>query len=126
KKSMESNLSYHEYDSILIVAQLKDSEQLVGGFNPTSFKECNPYKDTQNSFVFYYTNKDDSKTARVSYVEQKEYAIYYNEEEPGFGRGPDLLCKNSGVWTSNPESYPSIGIPKRFEIQSYEIFTVYV
>ncbi|CAI2162373.1 6681_t:CDS:2 [Funneliformis geosporum] len=66
KKSMESNLSYREYDSILIVAQIKNSEQL---------------------------NKYVSKTAEVSYVSQKEYAIFYNEEEPGFGRGPDLVQK---------------------------------
>ncbi|CAG8469518.1 13428_t:CDS:2 [Funneliformis mosseae] len=78
---MESSLSYLEYDSILIVAQHKDSEQLM----------------TQRLRELVTTNKKNTS-----------------------------IVQNSGVWTSNPESYPSIGIPKRFEIQSYEIFTVYV
>ncbi|CAB4397394.1 unnamed protein product [Rhizophagus irregularis] len=109
----------------LIVARIKDSDKLVGGYNPNGFSRQKSNKFARDSFLFYFGDKDEVKSGRCGYVSQPENAIYYNERlEPAFGNGPDLLCKNDGNWTSKPTSYPSIGIPSNFEILHYEAFQV--
>ncbi|RIA97538.1 hypothetical protein C1645_813953 [Glomus cerebriforme] len=109
----------------LIVAKIKNSDKVIGGYNPIGFNSQNSYRSTRNSFIFFFKDKDDIKTGKCGYVSRPEKAIYCNEDlEPAFGMGPDLLCKENGTWTSNPSSYPSIGIPRSFEISHYEVFHI--
>ncbi|CAI2165690.1 11063_t:CDS:1 [Funneliformis geosporum] len=121
--------------TILIVAKVKDSDQLVGGFIPIRLRKpkdsvvgnrkSNSFSSTKESFIFFFTNCNDVKTGKFAYVTETKYAINYNDKcEIGFGRGHDLECKSDGNWTSTPTSYPSIGIPAVFKISQFEIFEV--
>jgi len=109
----------------LIVGRTKNSDQLIGGYNPIGFNRRNLYRFSRNSFIFIFKDDDDFKSGKCGYVSQPESAVYCNESfELAFGKGPDLLCKNDGTWTSNPFSYPSIGIPRSSEILHYEVFRI--
>ncbi|GBC02016.1 hypothetical protein RclHR1_04410009 [Rhizophagus clarus] len=116
---------FNKVKATLIVARIKNSNRLVGGYNPNGFNEQNSSRFTRDSFLFTFKDKNEVKSGRCGYVNQPESAVYYNEKlEPVFGIGPDLSCKNDGNWTSNPSSYPSIGIPGNFKILHYEVFRV--
>ena len=61
----------------------------------------------------------------MGYSNGDQYSVYgYSSYGPFFGGGNDLLCSNNGDWSSNPSSYPRIGIPAYFKVEDYEVFQV--
>ncbi|RGB29041.1 hypothetical protein C1646_767081 [Rhizophagus diaphanus] len=115
----------------ITVVKIKDSEQIVGGYNPLEWDSSGSYKSTKDSFIFLLTDRMNVQTAKVSYSNGGTYSIVCNSYcGPLFGYN-DLFV-NSGIWYSNPVmkygqySYPYLaGMPSgRFNIDDYEVFQV--
>ncbi|CAG8522902.1 7086_t:CDS:2 [Cetraspora pellucida] len=79
-----------------IIAKIKDSKFLIGGYNPLDWVGKNLWKRTTSSFLFAF-DPNEHKNAVVSRVNRNDSgnAIYCNDSEgPIFGEGPDLCIPN--------------------------------
>jgi hypothetical protein len=107
------------------IAKIKDSTQLIGGYNPIDWGGNGGYKATSDSFLFNFTNGKNISTAKLSYVNNKSCAIYCNHTHgPSMG---NLNCINDNWLYNNYDNgnrYPKIGIPGNFIIENYEVFQV--
>ncbi|RIA84119.1 hypothetical protein C1645_742571 [Glomus cerebriforme] len=113
----------------ITVAKVKDSEQIIGGYNPLTWDYTNSYKSTRDSFIFSFKNRKYLQTAKVGYVNYDSYerAIRpHSRKVPSFGAGADLYCTENGTtWESRPQSYPKIDdIPRKFEVEEVECYQV--
>ncbi|CAI2183388.1 19709_t:CDS:1, partial [Funneliformis geosporum] len=54
----------------IFVAKIKDTNQIVGGYNPLDWNGpgYNIYKSTKDSFIFYFTDYKDAKTCKLGRV----------------------------------------------------------
>jgi hypothetical protein len=107
------------------VAKIQGTTQLVGGYNPLDWSG-NDWKSTTDSFLFYLTDKKNISTAKLSYVNNPNYAIYcHSTQGPHMG---DFLCDCFNNWHYYNVGvgliYPKIGIPESFTIDNYEVFQV--
>ncbi|RGB34133.1 BTB/POZ domain-containing protein [Rhizophagus diaphanus] len=108
----------------LIVAKIKNSEQIIGGYNPFSWNSENKYKSTCDSFIFSFINKDYLQSGKVGYSNGNSRSIgNYLSYGPIFGSGNDLRFYN-GIWYSDIGSYPKLDIPRKFKTDDYEVFHV--
>ncbi|EXX66608.1 hypothetical protein GLOIN_2v1611857 [Rhizophagus irregularis DAOM 181602=DAOM 197198] len=105
------------------IAKIKNSTQLIGGHNPLNWDQSQSWKTTADSFLFNFTNGKNVSTAKMSYVNNQNYAVYCaNSYGPTMG---DLYCcNNNWFYDNNRERYPKIGIPANFEVEDYEVFQV--
>ncbi|RIA97543.1 hypothetical protein C1645_752130 [Glomus cerebriforme] len=125
-------VSFHEHcdnkGPTLIVAKIKDREQLFGGYTPLNWDGSNTYKSTSESFIFSIFDKNNLKTAKLGRIKNPQHSIFcYNGYGPTFGGGHDFVCQNYGIWLGNhPYSYSQINIPKgQFHVDDYEVFQVF-
>ncbi|GBC01279.1 hypothetical protein RclHR1_04120009 [Rhizophagus clarus] len=113
--------------NLIVVAKLVDSDEIVGGYNPLYWDKSDTFKQTKDSFIFSFTNKNDIQSGKVGYTKVKNHSIYCDQNYgPAFGGGCDLICLNDGKWMSLPFSYPDINIPRNFSVEDYEVFHVIV
>ncbi|EXX62420.1 hypothetical protein GLOIN_2v1775373 [Rhizophagus irregularis DAOM 181602=DAOM 197198] len=131
RSSQDGNdaLSFHRNcdnkGATIWIAKIKNSTQLIGGYNPLDWKGNCIWKTTADSFLFNFTNGKDISTAKRSYVSTQNLAVFC-----GLRYGPtmgNLFC-DQHVWTyndyDNGNRYPKIGIPANFEVEDYEVFQV--
>jgi hypothetical protein len=116
-------------ESTIVVTKIKNSEQIVGGYNPLYWDKSEKFKSTKDSFIFSFTNKNNYQSAKLGYPDENEYlsSIYCNEHYgPTFGGGHDLFCQNDGTWASyRAYSYPRMFSPLvTFDVDDYEVFQV--
>ncbi|EXX65014.1 hypothetical protein RirG_137390 [Rhizophagus irregularis DAOM 197198w] len=107
------------------IAKIKNSTQLIGGYNPLDWDQSFSWKTTADSFLFNFTNGKDISTAKRSYVSIQSLAVFC-----GSSHGPtmgNLICYNN-IWSYNNQDngnrYSKIGIPENFEVEDYEVFQV--
>jgi hypothetical protein len=108
------------------IAKIQGTKQLVGGYNPLDWFGNGVWKHATNSFLFYLTDEKSISTAKLSYVNNKSYAIYcHNTQGPHMG---DFLCNSTNNWRYYNSGvgiiYPRIGIPENFMVENYEVFQV--
>ncbi|CAB4377963.1 unnamed protein product [Rhizophagus irregularis] len=119
----------------IVILKIQNSEQILGGYNPLPWDQSNSYKNTTDSYMFSFTNRNDLKTAKVGHINNTNYntAIWCNQNYgPVFGGGHDLFQDIDNNWKSNnPYSYPKINIPQGnknvyniFNVENYEVFQV--
>ncbi|PKC52072.1 hypothetical protein RhiirA1_482318, partial [Rhizophagus irregularis] len=81
------------------------TNQIVGGYNPLDWEGGGIIKDTQDSFIFNFTDFRDINTGKIGRVTSASYALICNHQwGPIFGNGHDLSMN--------------------FEIDDYEAFQV--
>jgi hypothetical protein len=106
------------------VAKIKDSTQLIGGYNPLDWNGSG-WRTTADSFLFNFPNREDIFTSKVSYVNLQDRAVWCrNDHGPTMG---NLHCNNNNWYYSNYDygnRYSKIGIPKIFNVEDYEVFQV--
>src|SRR5207244_7921932 len=51
----------------IVVVKIKNSEKIVGGYNPFHWNSSNQDKSTFDSFIYSFTNRKYIKTAKVCY-----------------------------------------------------------
>ncbi|RGB30587.1 hypothetical protein C1646_793610 [Rhizophagus diaphanus] len=112
----------------IVVVKIKNSEQIVGGYNPIQWDSSELWESTFDSFIYFFANVKNIVTAKVSYSSGDTYSIgNLAKYGPLFG-GTDLVgCQGGGKWYSrSTNSYPKIdGIPAEyFNEDDYEVFQV--
>ncbi|RIA98475.1 hypothetical protein C1645_812738 [Glomus cerebriforme] len=132
RASRDGNTAFHQkcdnQGPTIVIAKITNSEQIVGGYNPLQWNQIpNYYRSTKDSFIFSFKDRNNLKTAIVSYPNDNGYQhsicclLGYG---PIFGSGHDLLCQLNGTWTSNPITYQNVDIPYRFNVDDYEVFQI--
>ncbi|CAB4392632.1 unnamed protein product [Rhizophagus irregularis] len=108
------------------IAKIKDSTQLIGGYNPLNWNGSRSRWDaTADSFIFNFKNRKDISTSKVSYVKKQDRAVW-NSYSYGPTMGNLYNCNNnwSNIERGHGDNYPNIGIPGNFEVEDYEVFQV--
>jgi hypothetical protein len=74
--------------------KVKDSEEILGGYNPLKWESSNSWGKTQYSFIFSFKNKDNFNDVIMSIVKDTNCALNYHPQHgPCFGK--DLLMYTS-------------------------------
>src|SRR5581483_8389386 len=93
----------------VVVAKVKNSEKIIGGYNPLFWDSSNTYKSTNDSFIFSFTDGNNFQSAKVGYCNNNQCAVHcYSSYGPTFGSGHDLICYDNGRWAGNSSSYPKV------------------
>ncbi|RGB42626.1 hypothetical protein C1646_662044 [Rhizophagus diaphanus] len=119
----------------IIVAKIKNTNQIIGGYNPLDWGMFNnrmSFIITADSFIFSFKDYKNIYTGKIGRVINKEYAIFCSSSYgPIFGSSHIItnccdieLRSNGSKWSSYPNCYPDIGIPKNYETEDYEVFQV--
>ena len=110
------------------VARIKDSKQIVGGYNPLNWNsQGGQYLNTNDSFLFNITDHNNLNSAKIGRVFQNQQNAIYNHSSygPTFGGGHDLRSQGNNNWVaSNGHTYTNINFPSNFVIDEYEVFQV--
>jgi hypothetical protein len=114
----------------IIIAKIKNSNKLVGGYNPLDWKGRGS-KSTSDSFMFSFDDYEDVNSGKIGRVIDSKRAIRcFRRWGPIFGaydiatKSNDLMMRPNGEWFSVPTSYPNLNIPNKFDVESYEVFQV--
>ncbi|RGB42266.1 hypothetical protein C1646_751164 [Rhizophagus diaphanus] len=115
----------------IVVAKIKNTNQIIGGYNPLDWSGNSSFRSTADSFIFLFKDYKNTDTGKIGRVIKKENAIYcYSDYGPTFGSSNNggscdiELRSSSNKWSSSPNSYLDIGIPRNYEIENYEVFQV--
>jgi hypothetical protein len=115
----------------IVVAKIKNTNQIIGGYNPLDWSGNCQFKATADSFIFSFKDYKNADTSKVGRVIVTENAIFcYNNYGPTFGSSGNggscdiELRSNGNKWGSSTTSYPNIDIPRNYEIEDYEVFQV--
>ncbi|CAB4440478.1 unnamed protein product [Rhizophagus irregularis] len=122
-KTFHENCDYK--GATIWVAKIKNSTQIIGGYNPLDWNSNCVWKTTEDSFIFNFTNGKNISTSKVSYVNNKKYAVYcYSGHGPTMG---NLYCSEN-YWSNKQRhfgiSYYDTGIPEDFIVEDYEVFQI--
>ncbi|RIB20353.1 hypothetical protein C2G38_2304380 [Gigaspora rosea] len=111
----------------ITIAKVRNSNLLIGGYNPFDWNNENITRPTTDSFIFAF-DYGDLKNATVSRInhDNRSYAIVCHENYgPWFGEGPDLRVPDgSHTWQLKTKSYPKIANMNSVKIVDYEVFQV--
>ncbi|GET01604.1 carbohydrate-binding module family 13 protein [Rhizophagus clarus] len=110
----------------ILVIKIKDSNEILGGYNPIIWKSDGSCGSTEDSFVFSFKNKENVENHILSRVKVAGYAIVNDPNRgPVFGAYEFLLDNNNSVCVQNPVYYEKLindrGI---FSVEEYEIFQI--
>jgi hypothetical protein len=111
----------------IIVAKIKNSNHIFGGYNPLDWDLSNNYKSTFDSFIFSFTNRHNIKTAEVGYSNGQISIGCYRSHGPIFGYYLVYLDTKWFVNSSYSDNYPSIKIltsSGNINVDDYEVFQV--
>ncbi|GBC21668.2 BTB/POZ domain-containing protein [Rhizophagus irregularis DAOM 181602=DAOM 197198] len=113
----------------IVVVKIKNSERIVGGYNPLFWDSSGGFKITDNGFIFSFSDKNNLQTATVAYNILRTRSIYCHKTcGPVFGCN-DLYINYSinpvDVWCSTCTScYPTCNFPRKMYVDDYEVFHV--
>ncbi|RGB23154.1 hypothetical protein C1646_16235 [Rhizophagus diaphanus] len=104
----------------IVIIKLKNSDKIIGGYNPIKWSASNKYLDTNKSFIFsFYLNTLKSSTIILSRVKNRSYAIL--DKDPGFGsKDLNIFQKSCKL----DDYFVEIHDSENFEIDDYEVFQV--
>ncbi|GES81027.1 BTB/POZ domain-containing protein [Rhizophagus clarus] len=116
----------------IVVVKIKNSEQIVGGYNPLSWDSSNSNKSTKDSFLFSISDKSNIQSANAVYSNGNQYSIgNYRYCGPFFGYDELYVnYSNPSIWyyNSSPSvhtySYSTLGLQYSMEVSDYEVFQV--
>jgi hypothetical protein len=112
----------------VVIIKVKDSNEILGGYNPLEWKSINGYGITNDSFIFSFKG-NDVENHILSRVKNEERAIYNSIlYAPTFGYS-DLVIKGANYYSySYCEMYDyekQIRETNRyFSVEDYEVFKI--
>ncbi|PKC03030.1 hypothetical protein RhiirA5_424367 [Rhizophagus irregularis] len=126
-----SSSKFHEIcddqSHTISIIKVKDSNEILGGYNPLPWNSRGGYGITRDSFIFSFMNKENIENYVLSRVMVVSYATF-NHINCGPSFGSDLvLCGENGYdWSCNSGAfYKSIRETKDyFSVEEYEIFQI--
>ncbi|RGB29049.1 hypothetical protein C1646_767090 [Rhizophagus diaphanus] len=119
----------------IVIIKTKNSEQIVGGYNPLEWDSRGANKSTKDSYIFLLADRRNLQTAKVVYSNGDKYSIVcYSNTPPIFGYN-NLYIDNSYIdnssWVCDPMksnnqySYPVLdGMRGTYDVGDYEVFQV--
>ncbi|RIA97525.1 hypothetical protein C1645_813933 [Glomus cerebriforme] len=115
----------------IVVAKIKNSNQIIGGYNPLEWNSSNRDKPTYDSFIFSFTNKNDLQSAKVGHSNGNQYSIRCHQIYGPYFGAHDIYInyKGNNVFFTRElatGSYPKLDFPDKFnyEIDDYEVLQV--
>jgi hypothetical protein len=108
----------------IVIIKLKNSNKIIGGYNPIRWSASSKYLDTNRSFIFsFYLNTLKSSTIILSRVKTHDYAISDSDhtKNQGFGCGDLYIFQKSCKLV---DYFVRIHDSENFEIDDYEVFQV--
>jgi hypothetical protein len=110
----------------ITIIKVKDSNEILGGYNPNIWKSDNSYGVTMDSFIFSFKNRENINDCVLSRTKSKDYATYNHPHiGPIFGDGDlDLLGNNCYYGSCYYPSLYDKPIRDCFSIEEYEIFKI--
>ncbi|GBB91082.1 hypothetical protein RclHR1_01820014 [Rhizophagus clarus] len=112
----------------VVIIKVKDSNEILGGYNPLEWKSLNSYGDTNDSFIFSFKGSNIENHI-LSRVKNEERAIYNSIlYAPSFGYS-DLIIKGASYYSY---SYCKMYDYEKqiretddyFSVEDYEIFQI--
>ncbi|PKY34876.1 hypothetical protein RhiirB3_532974 [Rhizophagus irregularis] len=111
------------------VIKVKDSNEILGGYNPLAWNSKGGYVTTKDSFIFSFKNRENIKNYVLSRVWNNDNAVY-NHTAYGPSFGSDLTVHGNNCYDKSYCSYwkdYDKFIRKTndyFSIEEYEIFQI--
>jgi hypothetical protein len=109
------------------IFKVKDSREILGGFNPIEWKSDDGYSTTKDSFIFSFKNNDSIESCILSRVMDEEHAVYNGPSlGPSFGVGDLEIWGLEGFCCSKKNSYgkPIRKIDFHFFVDECEVFQI--
>jgi hypothetical protein len=111
------------------IIKVKDSNEILGGYNPITWNFNNNCGITNNSFIFSFKNNDNIENHILSRIRDQKFAIFNNPNYgPSFGNGDIILSLNdlyrSSSCIKNSYKEPIRETDDDFSIEEYEVFLV--
>ncbi|CAG8594108.1 7827_t:CDS:2 [Paraglomus occultum] len=114
----------------IVVLRVRGSEDIIGGYNPLTWKTGEGKMTTQNSFLFSFGNKGVISDAKLARVDRPDYAIRLKDVNHGpcFG-DRDLWMKNKFNEHQNcscekDDYHDIIYSNSKFSVVEYEVFLI--
>jgi hypothetical protein len=118
----------------ITIIKVKDSSEILGGYNPSIWESFSSFKTTKDSFIFSFKDKDSIENFILSRVESSLFAIYNDFDfGPTFGfddlklRGNDFSHNRNNCRISvyeKPIREASDETSDFFFVEEYEIFQI--
>jgi hypothetical protein len=111
------------------IIKVKDSSEILGGYNPIEWKSGSDYSATYDSFIFSFDKNKGIENHVISRVWDKDFAISnHSSRGPSFGNGDLILRGGSGfnncVCKVTSYDKPIRESSGRFSVEEYEIFQI--
>uniref|UniRef100_U9UJW5 Kelch-like protein 17 n=1 Tax=Rhizophagus irregularis (strain DAOM 181602 / DAOM 197198 / MUCL 43194) TaxID=747089 RepID=U9UJW5_RHIID len=111
------------------IIKVKDSDEILGGYNPVEWNTDNKYVTTNDSFIFSFDKNQGIENHILSRVLDKNFAISNHDNRgPSFGDGDlilrgglglnNCLCKKASYEKPIRESCD------KFSVEEYELFQI--
>ncbi|GBB97381.1 hypothetical protein RclHR1_02980020 [Rhizophagus clarus] len=112
--------------------KIKETEEIMGGYNPSIFISSDSWGKTKDSFIFTFKNIYSFKGSIISKVNEMDCAINnHREHGPGFGNDLILYASKGSITGINAiickkEYYDKKlnDIKEEFLIEDYEVFQI--
>jgi hypothetical protein len=112
--------------------KLKDSEEILGGYNPLKWESSNSFGITKDNFIFSFKNKNNFfKNTNISYAKIMDATIaYYHKTGPCFGGdikiySEDELTNYSHTYYGQNHYEKKITDCSELTIEDYEVFRIF-
>lgn len=106
----------------LIIAIVNKTNDIIGGYNPSSWTGSNQWIETTESFIFSFKSKDGSDDIILSRITNPMSAIWDGDNRYDIGFSSDLQLFNGEYKHENYEN--RILNYENFKITNYEVFRV--
>ncbi|EXX70098.1 hypothetical protein RirG_090470 [Rhizophagus irregularis DAOM 197198w] len=112
----------------VVIIKVKDSNEILGGYNPIAWKSNCSYGNTKDSFIFSFKDSDDIESYTLSRVKDENNAIFNY-----YSYGPVFGYRDLGLFVNTVDSgYCRNGCYENqirkttgdFLVEEYEIFQV--
>jgi hypothetical protein len=112
--------------STVTIIKVKNSNEILGGYNPISWHYKPTYGISSESFIFSFKNKDDYILSRVK--ELKFAIVNSTLYGPSFGNG-DLILRGNNFYNNSycrKHSYEKTirETEETFSVEEYEVFQI--
>ncbi|PKY46736.1 hypothetical protein RhiirA4_461689 [Rhizophagus irregularis] len=108
----------------ITIVKVKDSTEILGGYNPIEWNSDCCYRATKDSFIFSFRNSDDIESYILSRVKDEQRAIYNsNDFGPSFDYGL-ILINDSGLCGKNYYENQIRETEDGFIVEEYEYYDV--
>ncbi|GET03153.1 carbohydrate-binding module family 13 protein [Rhizophagus clarus] len=113
----------------ITIIKVKESDEILGGYNPNMWKSGNNFSTTKDSFIFSFKDKDSTEDHILSRVKEDQVATY-NITNYGPTFANDLVLYGNNFYDKSI-SYNSLFYDKSiretedyFSVEEYEVFQI--